>query len=74
MHEEGLHPCHEAVVVHCPNGPHVDLHVDAAARPTAPSVLADQDLVAGDAELAWLDSLLHDRVWLHPCPQRVHAF
>src|SRR4051794_12864473 len=74
MGEEGHHARRQAVVVQRPDNPRVELHLDAAPGPTAPSVLADQNLVAVDAELAYLERLLLEGVWFHPCPHRGGAF
>jgi hypothetical protein len=73
MGKEALHPSRETIVVERPDGPAPDIQLDAAARSSGPDVLTDQDLVALNAEPAWLDLLLLEGVGLHPRPQRVRA-
>src|SRR4051812_43791810 len=71
--KEALHPCRAAVVVKRPDGPSVEIQLDATSGSTGRRELVDPDLVPLDAELDWLDLLSLEGVWLHPGPQCIRA-
>ena len=66
--EIGLRPCHQQVIVECPDGPKLQIQVDAAPDSPSLGVLADKNLVALDPEIKGFDPLLLEGVRFHPRP------
>ena len=55
--EIGLHPRRHQVIVECPDGPKLQIQVDAAPDSPSLGVLADKNLVALDPEIKGFDRL-----------------